>query len=275
MRQIGVHIRVTESLQFLVDKATRLQVPFFQCFFIIQEIRKIIRPTDKDIKTFVTQRRDLFDTVYLHGSYWINLAGIANNGHGALRRELRLAKKLEFTHIILHAGSAKGAQNRLEGIDAMARTFNYIFKKEHDIRFVLENTAHGNMSVGGDLNDFLLLKEKLDHPEKLLFCIDTAHAHSYGYDIVDSSERESFIDHIANTVGIDSVALIHLNDAYEKCGSRHDRHQVVGEGEIGQQALKAFVMHKRLAHIPIIMELPIVTESKELSVLNLVRSWHV
>jgi len=139
-------------------------------------------------------------------------------GINILRRELTLAKSLEFTHLVLHPGSAKGAREKSEGIDALARMLNRLLFYERDIKVILENTAHGNMSVGSDLQDFQQLLQKLDQPERISFCIDTSHAHAFGYDIMDKSAQASFVDLLDELVGLERIVLIHLNDTKEKRG---------------------------------------------------------
>lgn len=273
MRGIGLHIRITGSLTDLITKALRLQIPFFQCFFVNQSNGFLIQPEAADQAEFLRIRREHFKNLYVHGSYWINLAGINYSGHRVLYRELEMAQKLEFTHMIVHPGSAKGAHDRLEGIDALARALNTIMRKNYGIKLVLENTAHGTMSVGGDFNDFKLLLEKLDKPDQILFCVDTAHAYSFGYDIVHAQGREDFIALIDATMGLSRVHLIHLNDTQEKLGSKLDRHQIIGQGLLGDQALKAFIQDARLRTLPIIMELPVLSEDQEREMLERVRGW--
>lgn len=272
--QVGLHIRLTHTLTDLAQKAARLGVKHFQSFFVFQSTGFMIKPTHADINSFLTLRRKHFDKVYLHGSYWINLAGIKNQGLHALQQELALAKKLEFTHIILHPGSAKGAVNRQAGIDNLACSLNIVLKKEKDIQIVLENTAHGKKSMGGDLQEFKLLLEKLDQPDKLKFCIDTAHAHGFGYDLSNVQKQEDFIREVEATIGFERVALIHLNDTQEKCGSKIDRHAIVGQGTIGLQALQQFISNPSVKSIPVIMELPVIDEQAEKEALKIVDTWY-
>jgi deoxyribonuclease-4 len=227
--------------------------------------------TDEEVASFLKKWRKKFDQLYLHGSYWINLAS-ASTTNRILMRELDLAKKLEFTHIILHPGSARRTGKKADGIAAIARKLNAILKSETYITLVLENTAHAGHSIGGDLHDFLLLRERLEHPEKIKFCIDTAHAYSYGYDITQEKDRNHFFDLIKKCIGFENLALIHLNDTKQECGSRIDRHEVIGEGKLGPM-LSEFVHHEHLKKIPIIMELPIMAEEKEKEVLEMVRGW--
>lgn len=271
MRKIGLHLRLTQTLADLAQRAATLQLPIFQCFFIQQETNQFIHPTDQEIQQFVSEWRHKFDQLYVHGSYWINLAS-AHAGTRIITREIELAKKLEFTHIIVHPGSAKKIKDKREGIITIAKNLNKVLKKEADIKIVLENTAHAGLSIGGDLHDFAYLREHLDQPEKILFCIDTAHAYVYGYDVHSQKGQHNFIALIDQTINVSNVALIHLNDTKQIMGSRMDRHEKIGTGILGD-SLKQFVQHETLKNIPLIMELPVISEDEESKILEMVRNW--
>jgi len=273
VRQIAIHLRVTESLKEVVNKAIRLGMPFFQCFMIDQKTGRLLDLSTEQIQEFLQLRRAHFKDLFVHASYWMNLSSITQTRHYAMERELVLARKLEFTHVIFHPGSAKGAQTREEGIDALARTLNDICAREKELTYVLENTTHGGFSIGGDLNDFALLLNKLTAPERIKFCIDTAHAYAFGYDLVTPDNQLQFIQLLEKTIGTASIALIHLNDTQEKRGSKIDKHEVIGEGKLGQVALQRFINHPSLQHIPIVMELPPIDEEQELKIIEWVRSW--
>ena len=262
-----------ESLADVIKRADYLELPFFQCFFVVQESGKLVNVTDEEVQAFVAARRARFNDLFCHISYWVNLASLGNNGMPQLRREIMLAKRLEFTHFVLHAGTAKGATEKSQGIDALARALNNLFKRERNITILLENTCHANLAIGSDIRDFKQLLEKLDRPERVGFCIDTAHAYSYGYDISNSKGRDEFIALLDSTIGIDRIKLIHLNDTVETLGSYIDRHVIIGQGRIGKQALKDFVMHPQLQHIPLILELPDVSVEEELAIVDTVRQW--
>lgn len=270
-RKIGLHLRLTKTINDLAERAALLKLPIFQCFFIHQNTNQFVALSDEEIAVFLNTWRKKFDQLYLHGSYWINLAS-SSTSNRILMRELDLAKKLEFTHIIMHPGSARRTGKKADGIAAIARKLNSILAKENDITLVLENTAHSGHSIGGDLNDFLLLRERLDHPEKIKFCIDTAHAYSYGYDITQEKTQKHFIELIQKCIGFENLALIHLNDIAQECGSRIDRHEIIGEGKLGA-ILPEFIQHEHLKNVPIIMELPVMGEEEEKEILEMVRKW--
>lgn len=273
MERIGLHIRTDGSLMDLVTRARLLELPFFQCFFISSVTHTRIRPKAHEIREFAHTVQDLFCAVYVHGSYWINLASLQHTGIGLFNKELQLAQRLACTHMVLHPGTAKGAQNKHEGIDALARAINTVNAIDHGITLVLENTAHDKLAVGSDITDFGLLLEKLDRPERVKFCIDTAHAHVFGYDIMSGQGQAAFIALIDQTIGLNRVQVIHLNDTSQARGSCIDRHAVLGQGILGTDRLKAFVSDPRLAHIPIIMELPVMPVQEELQLLSMVRGW--
>lgn len=273
MRDIGLHLRLTDSIAVAAKKAASLQLPTFQCFFLQQDTHRFIKPCDDEIRHF-HQLRSQFKQLFVHSAYWTNLSSIKPVSLNVIRSELKLAKKLGFTHLIVHPGSAKGAQNRLQGLDLLVRRLNKLLKEEDDITLVLENTAHGKLSIGSDLEDFRLILEKLEQPEKIAFCIDTVHAHAYGYNIAHIHEQQHFLRKIEQTIGFERIALIHLNNTSAAVGSCIDRHTLLPDGIIQLDALKAFVLDKRIVHVPIIMELPASLPIVEKEHVALVRDWH-
>ena len=271
--RLGLHIRMESSLLAVAQHAQELQLPFFQCFLTANGTSQIIRPHAREIAQFAQLVRQQFSAFYVHGSYWINLASLQHTGHAVFKRELALAARLGCTHMILHPGTAKGATDRLEGVDALARILNRTMAERQDVTIVLENTAHDHLAVGSDLSDLRLLLEKLDAPEQLKFCIDTAHAHAFGYDLISAQGQRSFVKLIDDTIGLTRVSLIHLNDTVCERGSLIDKHAIIGQGKLGEIALKNFVMQPELFHIPIIMVLPVMEPEAERLLVESVKMW--
>ena len=262
MRKLGLHLRLETTLVDLINKALRFNVNFFQCFLTLKTAGRVVPLHSNDIKEFIELRREHFKELYLHISYWVNLSTIVYNPHLLLKKELALAKKLEFTHLIFHPGSCKGTRNKSKGIDALAKMLNDMIKKEPQFVFVLENVAQSFPAIGGDLCDFKMLMEKIDKPEHIQFCIDTAHAYSFGHDLSNEKKQDKYIQYIDETVGLDRLCLIHANDTREKVGSHVDRHETIGDGNIGIEQLKRFVMHPKLKHIPLLTEPPILSDDE-------------
>lgn len=273
-RKFGLHLRIQTTLVDLIRRATDLGVDFFQCFLTLKTAGRVLPLNTSDIKEFVDLRRKLFNDMYLHLSYWVNLSSVEYNPHILFQKELSLAKRLEFTHIIFHPGSSKVVGKKIEGIDSLARVLNKVIKSEPEFKFVVENVAQGPPSIGGKLNDFKILLEKVDQPDKLCFCIDTGHAYAYGYDLSDVDYHDKFLDLVQETIGLKRVILFHVNDTLERLGSKIDKHQKIGEGNIGQDVLKKFVLNPRIINVPLLSEPPVMSE-KELKIeFDKILSWH-
>lgn len=273
MRTIGLHLRLTTTVSELLKKAIRLESPIVQCFFISQGAQEYIDPSEEEV-ALCKELSKQFEALYVHASYWVNLTGCKRNGWYAFKKELALAEKLGFTHIILHPGSATGCATKEEGIAMLAKALNSVTKEVPEIKIILENTAHASMTIGGNLQDFKALLALLDFPDRIGFCIDTAHAHSFGYDIVKPHMQDLFMDEIEATIGAHRLALLHVNETPEACGSYIDRHVDFSDGAIGIPALKRFINHPLCKKIPIILEPPVVlTEEEERSFIDTVSSW--
>ncbi len=271
MNFIGLHIRLGDTLQSIAQKAIRLNLPIFQCFLTGKGGKKITF-TDEEKQLFKNSCQH-YSKVYLHGSYWINLCTDRSSKIELIHKEFALAQELGFTHIVLHPGSAKKHGCKQKGIDQIARTLNALNKKYKDLTIVLENTAHGRLNVGSDLEDFRVLLQKIDVPDSLSFCLDTAHAYSYGYDLVSDAGYQDFMALVDSTIGLQRIGLIHLNDTQEQLGKRIDCHHALGTGNIGDDGLSRFIRSSGLQNVPIILELPVMDEEEEIRMIQKVQSW--
>jgi len=275
LKKVGLHVRFERTLTELIKKAVRLELPFFQCFLTQRKTGKVFRFEEKDILAFLSMRRIYFEDLYLHASYLINLAQPERFRHPILNKEVDLAKRLEFSRIVLHPGAVRSIDEKKAGIESIARMLNYFCKKEKDIQFLLENTAFGQRAIGSDIEDFFQILEFLDKPETIGFCIDTVHAHVAGYDLISTKGYEQFIDVLQKKIGFDQIKLIHLNETREMRGSYLDVHCCVGDAcaALGESALKRLLYDARLEHIPLLCEFPHVAEQEEERVLSRINRW--
>ncbi|HEV2916668.1 MAG TPA: deoxyribonuclease IV [Candidatus Babeliales bacterium] len=269
-KRVGLHVRVHDSLVAVAQQAIDLSLPFFQSFLFLQYKKRAVIPSSKEIDAFRMLSEKHFKTLFAHGSFWLNLALSESYAIQSFKRELALAKALGFTHLILHTGVIE--VNKQQSIKRVADTINIVMRKEDTITLVLENTAHGDHLIGSDLHDFVYLRSYLDFPERVQFCIDTAHAHAYGYQLDTPTAIDMFIDYIDQQLGLDSIVLLHLNDVVDPLGSKIDRHAMLGQGLLGAN-LHYFATHNRVMHIPIILELPNQEPHMIHDALQLARTW--
>lgn len=275
---IGLHLRINETLPHLVQRAIDLHIATFQFFLVNQNDDRYLALTPQD-KLFFIRHRALFKNIFIHSSYWINPAAaqpsVFAHSKRLLRRELERARTLEVPYLVLHPGSAKGHEatdsdpdGKLAGIQTVARMLNEVLKSENDVKILLENTAHGKRTIGNDLEDFVRIKKLLAYPEKVGFCFDTAHAFSHGYSI-----DTTLIKLLDQTIGLDSIKLIHFNDTYDTQGSNMDRHAFPGKGKIGKETLGTFLSHPKLRKLPWVIEAPEDDPEHQKELLVEISSW--
>lgn len=255
MRTLGLHLRIFDSILNVAHQAHTLKLTTFQCFLLHQQTRQRIHLKPLEIETFKELTKD-YITKYVHGAYWINMCGrYPQNAYRMMQRELMMAEKLGFTHYVLHPGAAIGWQEKKDALYSFAQLLQHI-TQEVDITLLLENTAHGGKTVGSDLDDFKLLRDMLGDNHKIQFCIDTAHAFVYGYDISTQEGLKKFIHLVQDTLSWHNVALLHINDSKETLGSKKDRHLLPGQGYIPKEILRNFVHQPETKNIPLIFEVP-------------------
>lgn len=272
MRTVGIHLRIDHSLTHTALQAQQLGMRSFQCFITLHASGKCFMPDMADIARF-NALRSQFDTLFLHASYSINPASCARTHHPILEKEVEMAQHLDIPYLILHPGMAVHNDQLNESIDALARVIDVIHRAQDKVSIVLENTAQESRAVGSNFEHLKQLLDRLDDPGRIKFCIDTAHAYAYGYDISKPDKHEALLDLIDVTIGIDRIVVIHLNDTLRPLASFIDEHTSLGNGCIGTEALQAFVTHKRLSHIPLILELPLLSDGEYRRIIELVNSW--
>jgi len=275
LRKVGLHQRITSNLTELIKKAVHLKLPCFQFFVTDRKTGKVINPTSQDLRTFLSYRWINFNNLYLHSSYLINLADIKRDYHPLLVRELRIAKMLECSHIVIHPGTVRTIDEKNEGIDAVARVMNYLIKREPDIQFLLENTAFGQLAIGSTIEDFHRLLTNINKPDKIGFCIDTVHAHVAGYDVVSEEGYSIFMTLLEKMIGLERIKLVHLNETRQERCSYCDVHCCIGEkgAQLKELSLKRFMGDKRLGAAEFLTELPEISEEDECRIMDILNTW--
>lgn len=221
----------------------------------------------EDIDKFNERRKSSnIQQIYMHGIYLINLANPdSQKFHLAkisLVNYLELEAKIGANGVMFHTGSIKDTTEK-EGLDRVVYGLNWIFdeleKKEVQLKknaLMLEVAAGAGKVVGDRFDELARIFEMVNknHQDKLAFCLDTQHMFASGYDIVN--ELDSVVDEIDKTLGIENINCVHFNDSKTELGSNRDRHENIGDGLIGETAMKAFLNHPKLKHLPFVMETP-------------------
>ena len=264
-RRIGIHTSTAGGVQTAAERAYRLGCNTFQVFSSSPRQWKpyeLSRPQCDEMNA-LRQRYGLKPLV-IHANYLINLAGGNPEFHGksidAFRAELERALALCAEYLVLHPGSFRGA-SREEGLErvagAIAQAAKSLDLARGNLAVLIENTAGAEFSLGGSFEQVAELIEKLSGIVPVAACIDTCHTHVAGYDIVSEAGMHETLAKLDSSVGLKNVKVWHCNDAKAAMGSKLDRHQHIGKGNIGQEPFRRLLNDPRLVHAAFIAETPI------------------
>lgn len=223
--------------------------------------------------------REGIGPIAIHASYLINLAGFAEPFATQSRRglivELQRAPSYGATLVNTHIGSHRGT-GHAAGLARLASTVAAgLAETPSTVRLVLENSAGGGDNIGSkveELAEILDAVAALGAPvDQLAFCLDTAHLWGAGYDLSSAAGAGGVVDRFSELIGLERLAMVHLNDSKSLLGSRTDRHEHLGAGQIGPLGLGALLREPRLRHVTFILETPGVDEGYD--AVNLRRAW--
>jgi len=196
-----------------------------------------------------------------HTSYLINLCAPDETNRQksieSLVDELERAELLGLTHVVQHPGSHL-KQGEEWGVSEIARSLDTIHERTAGFRakIALENTAGQGTNLGFRFEQLASIIERTKQPERLAVCYDTCHGFSAGYDIKTRSAYEATFQEFDRLIGLDRLQLFHFNDTKKPLGSRVDRHDHIGEGELGLDPFRFLLADPRFSQIPAYLETP-------------------
>ena len=225
--------------------------------FLRNQVQWRCRPLDAQaVAQFKRARKAAgIAVVVAHGSYLVNLAGLAPVRRKSIRamiEDLDRCGQLGVEYLVIHPGSRRQADR---GIDLIARALNEIFAAcpHRRPKILLETTAGSGNTLGRSFEQLAAILARVDRPRRVGVCLDTCHIFAAGYDIrTPAAYRRT----MKAFIGLDRLREIHLNDSRRELASRVDRHAHIGLGEIGLRGFAALVGDKRLSDVPMILETP-------------------
>ncbi len=257
----GVH-RAIERARSI--ESTALQI------FVKNNMQWFARPFARDeIRAFLEHpQRPELGAVFAHANYLINLAAtnpqFYANSIRALAEELIRADQLELPFLVLHPGAHLGAGDEA-GLKKIVQSIDKVFRKIPKVktRLALETTAGQGTCLGHTFEHLAFLRAHVREPERLCVCLDTAHVFAAGYDLTSAAGTRKTLREFDRVVGLKHLAALHLNDSKTARGSRVDRHDHIGKGQIGLEAFGVIMRDRRLRKIPKVLETPKGKDLKE------------
>lgn len=198
--------------------------------------------------------------VVAHASYLINIGSPDKNTNqqsiDALSLELQRCQALGIPSLIIHPGAYLGSS--LEAcLELIAENLNTILdKNQGETSILLENTAGQGTTVGYTFEQLATIYGHIKQKKRIGFCFDTCHAFVAGYDFRTKKTYTNLWSHVDEIIGIKNIKAIHMNDSKKNLGSKVDRHEHIGKGQLGLEAFQLLLNDENLFDIPKILETP-------------------
>jgi deoxyribonuclease-4 len=256
---IGAHLSTKGGLHTVFERAAALNVSAVAIFAKNSNQWKGKELTDDDCALFAEKRH--LKPVFTHTSYLINLATTNKDFHGksiaAMIDELDRAERLGIRAVVLHPGAHMGA-GASAGIDQIARSLDqiHVALPNHKVVTLLETSAGQGSCVGCNFEELGRIIKSVDDRKRVGICFDTCHVFASGYDLRTRDTYEKTIEELERHVGLKKVGLFHLNDSKKPLASRVDRHEHIGDGQLGLDAFRFVLNDERFRGIPKLLETP-------------------
>ena len=167
---------------------------------------------------------------------------------------MRRAKRLSAAYVVMHPGHQGPKCPRERALDACVQTVHAMLSAPG--RVLIENAAGQGREIGGDLEELGSIFARIGKTRRVGLMLDTAHAMAFGHPWVSADDVEQLMSLVHETIGLDRVGALHLNDSGYPVGSRRDRHARLLEGPLGKSALNALVHWADRRAWPMVLETP-------------------
>lgn len=230
--------------------------------------------TSEEIEAFeAAKEQTQISFIIAHDSYLINLAApaadVLERSRSAFRHELDRAEQLGLLWVVTHMGAHLGqgeeaAMQRL--VESLIMILEATDAANYRVGIALETTAGQGTGLGWRFEQLGAILEQVGPHPRLGVCMDTCHIFVAGYDIRTPETYEATITEFDRLVGLHQLKVLHINDAKKGLGSRVDRHEHIGQGEIGDAAFQRLLTDPRLLNVPALIETP---EAETMHAVNL------
>ena len=214
-----------------------------------------------------------FGKLVAHASYTMNLcsakAETRANALDMLKQDLQRMEQVPNQLYNFHPGSHTG-QGVETGIKQIADGLNEALWPDMQTTVLLETMAGKGSEVGKTFEELREIIDRTTLNDKLGVCLDTCHIWDGGYDIVN--DFDSVLTKFDKIIGLDRLKAIHFNDSKNECGAAKDRHEKLGQGFIGMEAMKRIALHPALQKLPFILETPN-DDAGYMEEIKIVNSW--
>lgn len=255
---IGAHLSSSKGYTAMLRQAQEIGANTFQFFTRNPRGGKAKDIDCSDIEEFLKLKEsENFPVILAHAPYTLNCCSDKEEVRQfAVNTFADDLKRMEYTPGQLynfHPGSHVG-QGAKKGIELIAGALNSVLYSEMTTTVLLETMAGKGTEIGRNFQELKEIINKTELSDKLGICLDTCHVFDGGYDIVN--DLDGVLEEFDKTIGLSRLKAVHLNDSKNPMGSHKDRHEKIGQGNIGADAMARIINHPALKDLPFYLETP-------------------
>jgi len=262
MPLLGAHMSIAGGYYKAVEEARRCGCDVVQIFTKNNSQWRAKGIADSEAMQFQASLAELkIAHPISHASYLINLASpsveLRQKSIDGMVVELQRAERLGIPYVVMHPGAYTTTCEEA-GLEAVAKAIDEIHAKLPKAKsfIALEITAGQGSCLGCKFEHLAAIIAQIKHGDKVFACFDTCHAFAAGYDLRDAKSYKATWRAFDESIGIDRLKAIHMNDSKRELGSRVDRHAHIGHGHIGLEGFRHVMRDRKLKDIPMYLETP-------------------
>lgn len=258
MLNIGCHLSTTKGFENMGKEALSIGANTFQFFTRNPRGGKAKDIDERDVEALLNiMKENGFATVLAHAPYTLNACSADENTRKfALEMMADDLVRMEYLPNSLynfHPGSHV-KQGIEVGINYIVEMLNKVLKPEQTTTVLLETMSGKGTEVGRSFEEIAEIINRVELKDHMGVCLDTCHVYDAGYDIVNNLDE--VLEEFDRIIGLDRLKAIHLNDSKNPFKSHKDRHEKIGEGSLGIEAITKIINHPKLRHLPFFLETP-------------------
>ena len=265
---IGSHMSVAKGIAKAAEDVVKMNANTMQFFSRNPRGSSFKTYDEKEVAAFQRIRKEHgFGPLLAHAPYTLNLASATEKTYEfacmVMKEDVARMDALGVEYLVFHPGSHTGIGVEA-GIQNIIQGLNQAITGKEQITVLLETMSGKGTEIGVCFEELKAIRDGLVFPERVGVCLDTCHVFSAGYDIVE--QLDEVLDEFDRILGLDLLKAIHMNDSMMPFGAHKDRHETLGNGMIGKEALLNVIRHPKLQGIPIYLETPLDDEGHELEI---------
>ena len=261
--RFGAHQSIAGGIHLAFERGERATCDTLQIFNKSNNQWAAREFTAEDLELwFEAWQESGLDVACAHNSYLINLASpdpaLHEKSYRSFKEEVERCQVLLVPNLVFHPGSHVGT-GADAGVSRISTSINRLFDEigaDTEVTLCLETTAGTGSNLGATFEELAQIIDGVDRDERMGVCLDTCHIFAAGYAITSADEYAATMRRFGDTVGIERLRVIHVNDSKMPFGSHRDRHDNIGKGLIGLQTFRHFVNDSRLSRVPMVLETP-------------------